>query len=144
MTWYILDSDHVTLQQRRHPVVVQRLADVSSAHVFVSIVTVEEQLRGWLALIRRAPAPERLIAAYASLHRAVGYFAQVNILDYSVDAANHFASLRAQRIRIGTQDLRIAAMTLAVSGILVTRNRVDFQQVPGLFLEDWSEMISAC
>ena len=107
-------------------------------------MTVEEQLRGWLALILRAPTPERLIAAYASLPRAVGYFAQVNILDYSVDAANHFAALRAPRIRIGTQDWRIAAMTLAVGGILVTRNRVDFQQVPGLFLEDWSKMSSSC
>jgi tRNA(fMet)-specific endonuclease VapC len=136
MTWYILDSDHVTLHQRRHLVVLQRLAGVSSARVFVSIVTVEEQLRGWLALIRRASPPERLSAAYTSLHRVVAYFAQVNILDYSEAAANHFAALRAQRIRIGTQDLRIAAMTLAVSGILVTRNRIDFQQVPGLLLED--------
>jgi tRNA(fMet)-specific endonuclease VapC len=144
MSCYILDSDHVTLHQRRHPVVIQRLAGVPSARVFVSIVTVEEQLRGWLALIRRAPTPERLIAAYTSLHRAVAYFAQVNILDSSDAAANHFAALRAQRIRIGTQDLRIAAMTLAVSGILVTRNRIDFQQVPGLLLEDWSEMLSSC
>jgi tRNA(fMet)-specific endonuclease VapC len=144
MTRYILDSDHVTLHQRRDPAVVQRLAGVPSARVFVPIVTVEEQLRGWLALIRRAPTPERLIAAYASLHRAVVYFALVNILDYSEDAANHFAALRAQRIRIGTQDLRIAAMTLAVSGILVTRNRRDFQQVPDLLLEDWSEMVSSC
>jgi tRNA(fMet)-specific endonuclease VapC len=96
MSCYILDSDHVTLHQRRHPVVIQRLAGVPSARVFVSIVTVEEQLRGWLALIRRAPTPERLIAAYTSLHRAVAYFAQVNILDYSDAAANHFAALRAK------------------------------------------------
>jgi len=144
MTWYILDSDHVTLHQRQHPVVVQRLGGVPPARVFVSIVTVEEQLRGWLALIRRAPTPERLIAAYTSLHQVVVYFARINILDYSEDAAHHFAALRAQRIRIGTQDLRIAAITLAVSGILVTRNRVDVQQVPGLLLEDWSEMISSC
>jgi tRNA(fMet)-specific endonuclease VapC len=96
MTWYILDSDHVSLHQRRHPVVVQRLAAVPSARVFVSIVTVEEQLRGWLALIRRAPAPERLITAYTSLHWAVVYFARVNIFDYSEDAANYFLALRAQ------------------------------------------------
>ena len=144
MTWYILDSDHVTLHQRQQPIVVQHLAGVLSAHVFVPIVTVEEQLRGWLALIRRAPTPERRIAAYTSLHRAVVYFTRINILAYSETAANHFAALRAQRIRIGTQDLRIAAMTLAVSGILVTRNRVDCLQVPGLLLEDWSEMISSC
>jgi tRNA(fMet)-specific endonuclease VapC len=114
------------------------LTVVPSDQVLVPIVTVEEQLRGWLALIRRAQTPEQLIAAYASLHRAVAYFAQVIILDYSADAASHFASLRAQKIRIGTQDLRIAAMTLAAGAVLVTRNQRDFQQVPGLLLEDWS------
>jgi tRNA(fMet)-specific endonuclease VapC len=136
---YILDSDHVTLQQRQHPAVVERLAAVPADQVAVSIVTVEEQLRGWLALIRRgAQTPGRLTAAYAGLHRAVAYFAQVNILDYSEAAASHFAALRAQKVRIGTQDLRIAAIALAASGVLVTRNRQDFHHVPNLVLEDWS------
>ena len=143
MTWYLLDSDHVSLHQRRHPALVHRLASVPPDDVFVTIVTVEEQLRGWLAVIRRASTPERLIAAYASLHRTVTYFVQVNLLDYSADAASHFAALHAQRIRIGTQDLRIAAIALAVGGILITRNRHDFQQVPGLLLEDWSKMPSS-
>ena len=138
MTWYLLDSDHVSLHQRRHPAVVQHLASMPPDHVFVTIVTVEEQLRGWLAVIRRASTPERLIAAYASLHRAVTYFARVNLLDYSADAASHFTALRRQRVRVGTQDLRIAAMALAVGGTLITRNQRDFQQVPGLLLEDWS------
>ena len=136
---YVLDSDHVTLHQRQHPAVVERLAVVPADQISVSIVTVEEQLRGWLALIRRgAQNPERLTAAYAGLHRAVAYFAKVNILDYSEAAASHFAVLRAQKIRIGTQDLRIAAIALTASAVLVTRNRQDFRHVPHLVLEDWS------
>ncbi|WP_366839181.1 hypothetical protein [Nostoc sp. LPT] len=43
-----------------------------------------------------------------------------------------------QRIRIGTQDLRIAAITLSVNGILVTCNRKDFEKVTNLHLEDWT------
>jgi tRNA(fMet)-specific endonuclease VapC len=70
----------------------------------------------------------------------VTYFARVNLLDYSADAAGHFAAWRSQRVRVGTQDLRIAAMALAVGGTLITRNRRDFQQVPGLLLEDWSTL----
>jgi tRNA(fMet)-specific endonuclease VapC len=139
MTVYILDSDHATRHQREDPAVMQRLATVLSDQVFVTIVIVEEQMRGWLALIRRAQTPERLIPAYASLHRAVAYFARINILDYDEAAANHFAVLRGQKIRIGTQDLRIAAVALAASGVLVTRNRSDFQQVPGLVPDDWSQ-----
>jgi tRNA(fMet)-specific endonuclease VapC len=139
MTLYILDSDHTTLHQREDRAVVQRFATVPSDQVSVTIVTVEEQMRGWLALLRRAQTPERLIPAYASLHRAVAYFARVPILDYDEAAANLFAALRAQKIRIGTHDLRIAAIALATGGVLVTRNRSDFQPVPGLVLEDWSQ-----
>lgn len=138
---YILDSDHVSLHQRQNPAVVQRLATIPSEQVFVSIVTIEEQLRGWLNLIRRAQTSERLTTAYTSLRRAVGYFAQVNVMDYSEAAATHFAALRAQRIRIGTQDLRIAAIALAANATLVSRNHRDFQQVPDLLLEDWSQSV---
>jgi tRNA(fMet)-specific endonuclease VapC len=144
MTGYILDSDHISLHQRQHLAIVQRLAEKPPTQVFVTIVTVEEQLRGWLAVIRRSSTPERLIAAYTSLHRTVIYFARVNILDYGEDASNYFAALRDQRLRIGTQDLRIASIALAVGAIVVTRNRRDFQQVPGLVLEDWSEIRSPC
>jgi tRNA(fMet)-specific endonuclease VapC len=119
----------------------QHLLAIPPDQVFVSIVTVEEQLRGWLALIRRAQVPEGLISAYASLHRAVVYFATVNILDYGEVAARHVSALRAQRIRIGTQDLRIAAVSLAANAILVTRNQNDFRQVPNLIVEDWSRPI---
>ncbi|MEH2292429.1 type II toxin-antitoxin system VapC family toxin [Nostoc sp.] len=43
-----------------------------------------------------------------------------------------------QRIRIGTQDLRIASITLSMNGILVTRNRKDFEKLPNWRLEDWT------
>jgi tRNA(fMet)-specific endonuclease VapC len=45
---------------------------------------------------------------------------------------------RIRHIRIGTQDLKIAATALANRLPLVTGNRRDFAKVPGLVIEDWS------
>lgn len=135
MTLYVLDSDHTTLHQHGNRPVVQRLAAVPADEVFVSIVTVEEQLRGWLALIRRAKSSERLVTAYSSLHQAVVYYGRLGILDFTESANLHIANLRRQRIRIGTQDLRIAAIALAAGATLLTRIRRDFEKVPGLVVQ---------
>jgi tRNA(fMet)-specific endonuclease VapC len=62
----------------------------------------------------------------------------VNLLDFNDAAYNYYQSLRQQQIRIGTQDLRIAAITLANQTVVVTRNQQDFSKVPDLSLEDWT------
>jgi len=49
-----------------------------------------------------------------------------------------FRKLQASRVRIGTMDLRIAAIAIANDATLLTRNLSDFGKVPGLRAEDWS------
>jgi len=46
--------------------------------------------------------------------------------------------LKSKKIRIGTMDLKIAAIAIANDAILVTRNLVDFEKVPGLNAQDWT------
>ena len=43
-----------------------------------------------------------------------------------------------QRVRIGTMDLKIAAIVLAHDATLLSRNLSDFRKVPGLKVEDWT------
>jgi tRNA(fMet)-specific endonuclease VapC len=47
------------------------------------------------------------------------------------------ASLKARHVRIGTMDLRIASIALSLDAIVLTRNLVDFERVPGLRVENW-------
>jgi tRNA(fMet)-specific endonuclease VapC len=61
------------------------------------------------------------------------------MVNFTEEAHDRFIDLRRQGIRIGTQDLRIAAICLVNQLTLVTRNRQDFTQVPGLVLQDWTQ-----
>ena len=103
----------------------------------VTVVTVEEQMRGWLAEIRRHHDLHRQIAPYAKLQRQVEAFGDWIILPWDADAADLFVKLRHQGLRIGNLDLKIACIALAHDATLLTRNATDFAQVPGLRIENW-------
>lgn len=60
----------------------------------------------------------------------------VQLLGYEVNAADEFERLRQTKVRVGTKDLRIAAICLANDATLLTRNSQDFGRVPGLRFED--------
>ena len=138
MTLYVLDTDHVSLAQRGHPHVAARIEATPPEQLAVSIVTVQEQLRGRLAQVRHARNTAALILAYERLHETFTFYLTVPIVDFDERAAAIVDNLRQRRVRIGTLDLRIAAMALVTGATLVTRNRRDFEQVPGLVTEDWS------
>ena len=138
MSFWVLDTDHVSLFQQNHPILTERINAVNPEEIGVTVITLEEQFYGRLNGIRRANSPEKLISAYAKLSATWNYFATVNLLDFDLDASNCFAELLRQKIRIGTQDLRIAAVVMSRNAILVTRNRRDFERVPGLRFEDWT------
>jgi len=135
---YVLDTDTVTHQQMGRASVLQRLASLSPDRVFTTVVTLREQVRGRLTAVDQASEGDDLLLAYDRLLATVRYFARVNVLPFTPAAAATLQKLRDQRIRIGTQDLRIAAIVLAVGGTLVTSNRRDFEKVPGLTIEDWN------
>lgn len=139
MAPYILDTDQVSLSQREHPRVLQRMAATGSKNLATTIITAEEQISGRFTVIKRAATGEKLVRAYEDLQDTLGYFTTLTVLPFTAAANAYYETLRRQGIRIGTQDLRIAAIVLSTNGTLVTRNWKDFRRVPGLRLEDWSQ-----
>ncbi len=135
----VLDTDHSSELGYRSVPGLRLLARLQahSADATITAITVEEQLRGWLAEIRRHTDPHQHIRDYARLVRQVELHASLAVLPWDADAVRHFEMLKAQRVRIGTNDLKIAAIVLAHDATLLTRNLKDFAQVPGLKVENW-------
>lgn len=138
MSFWVLDTDHITLFQNQHPVVIQRVIKTDPNAITVTIITVEEQVKGWLNAIQQSSQSNRLIWGYKGLQDGLKFFQTIQVLDFDQDAYNCYIELVRQKVRIGTRDLRIAATVISKNGILVTRNRQDFERVPGLRFEDWS------
>jgi tRNA(fMet)-specific endonuclease VapC len=105
--------------------------------VFTTVITVEEELRGVLARTHRAKDDAERILSYQKLMERVSFFARWVVLPLDAESATAFARFRRQGVRIGTQDLRIACITLAHNATLLTRNTRDFLHVPGLRMENW-------
>ena len=107
------------------------------ASVFSCIVAAEESLQGWISLVRRERAGPAQIHGYDFLQRTIGTLASLTILPFDDEAAAMFQMLETLRPRIGTMDLKIAAICLVHDATLLTRNLVDFEKVPGLKVENW-------
>ena len=138
MTLWILDTDHISLYQRGDLNVINRLSSANPKNLAVTVISLEEQMYGRLSEIKRATSAISLITAYSRLEITLDYFKSVQMLPFEQNAHTSFESLIRQKLRVGTQDLRIAAIALSVNGIVVTRNQKDFGKVPNLQVENWA------
>jgi tRNA(fMet)-specific endonuclease VapC len=138
---YLLDTDHLSVLERGGIAAERlrrRLLTVSPDEIAATVISYEEQTRGWLGYIARARSPEEQVTAYGYLQRHLHVFCAVPLVAFDPAAAAIMRQLQALRIRIGTMDLKIASVALAQDASLLTRNVADFQKVPGLHIEDWT------
>lgn len=135
---YLLDTDHVSLFQKRQATIVRRIAQLNPDQVVVSVVTAEEQIRGWFKVVRRYYHAEKVVWAYQGFTEALRFYNTVTVLTFEQLAFQHFQMLRGQKLRIGSQDLRIASIALANECVVITRNSKDFSKIPNLLIEDWT------
>lgn len=138
MSLYLWDTDHFSLFQRGHPQLTARFQQTSLGEVAVTVITAEELIRGRLAKISAAPNEPDRVEQLRWFSATLELLKDFPVQDYTDAAQVIFEKLRRQKLRIGSQDMRIAAITLATSSILVTRNAVDFNKVPGLTIQDWT------
>ncbi len=134
------DADVLTDILGGDPALAAKAAEIPPHEQVVPIIVVEEILRGRLHSIREAESGKSKLTvtrAYELFDQTLDAFRNVVTLPYSPAADALYGQWRRQKMRGGTHDMRIAAICVAHSATLVSRNRRDFDQMPGLCLEVW-------
>jgi tRNA(fMet)-specific endonuclease VapC len=135
---FVLDTDTVSLYQRRHAKVVAAISGHSMDLLALCSVTLEEQISGWSALARTALTPQDQEHAAMFLTALVVSWNKFALVPLTVSAVTRFEQLVKAKLNVKRNDLRIAAIALELGATIVTRNRRDFGRIPGLAIEDWS------
>jgi tRNA(fMet)-specific endonuclease VapC len=95
----LLDTDHVNvLKYPDHPRFARRTTQLNTAadqDIATTAITVEEQMRGWLAWINRADDVRRQVPAYQELLRLFDFFSCWHVLPFDEQAASAFQGLHA-------------------------------------------------
>ena len=141
MALYILDTDHMSILERENDeqrTLRARLRGHPSDDIATTIVSFEEQVKGWTSHLAKAGTTNQQIARYRKLKLQLNNYCRTTVVDFDERSGEHFERLRKARARAGTMDLKIAAIALANDATLLTRNLRDFEKVPGLKVEDWT------
>lgn len=140
---YILDTDHLSLLGRADSPGAQRLrfrlAGLKPEERITTIITFEEQMRGWMSHLAQSRSLVRQVEAYRRLKEFLDRYLKITVLEFDEAAAAEFERLKQSRLRIGAMDLKIASIALAHNATVLTRNLKDFNRVSGLRVEDWTE-----
>jgi tRNA(fMet)-specific endonuclease VapC len=115
------------------------LDEFPSDEIVTTIITYEEQMRGWMAFLARMRSIDEQVFAYETLKQYFDYFKTLTVIEFDKNAAEIYKNLKSNKIRIGSMDLKIASIAISHSAILVSRNLKDFEEIPDLIVKDWAK-----
>ena len=131
---YMLDTNICIYAIKHKPEkVFQKLQEVEPEDVCISSVTYAELVHG----VEKSAAVEKNRLALSML------LANIEILDFDVDAANCYGKIRADLEKKGTPivplDMMIAGHAQSRGYTVVTNNVKEFFRVSNLKIENWAE-----
>jgi tRNA(fMet)-specific endonuclease VapC len=133
MLKYLLDTNIVIYTMKNRPQQVKRRFQQHHGRMGISTVTLGELVFG----AEHSQQVERNLADIEA------FTARLEVLPFDNKAAYHFGQIRATLYRIGQPigpyDMMIAGHARASGLNLITNNVKEFERVPGLLLENWSQ-----
>ncbi|MBP3900814.1 MAG: type II toxin-antitoxin system VapC family toxin [Blautia sp.] len=131
---YMLDTNICIYAIKHKPEkVFHKLQEVEPEDVCVSSVTYAELVHG----VEKSAAVEKNRLALSLL------LANIDIMDFDVNAADHYGKIRAALEKKGTPigplDMMIAGHAQSLGLTIVTNNVKEFSRVDNLKIENWAE-----
>ena len=131
MLKYMLDTNIVIYTIKNRPEQVRAAFNKHSGQMCISSITWGELVFG----AEKSSKPEQNLKDIELLG------ANLEILDFGREAAEHFGQIRSELYAagkpIGPYDMMIAGHARSEALVLVTNNENEFERVDGLRLENW-------
>ncbi|MGM0540385.1 MAG: type II toxin-antitoxin system tRNA(fMet)-specific endonuclease VapC [Thermodesulfobacteriota bacterium] len=133
MTEYMLDTNMCIAIMKGHPNVCSKIISIDPSQVSISGIVLAELTNGVCKSVQKK-RNQKALKDFCSM---------CTIFDWPAQAADTYGQIRAslekQERAIGANDLLIAAHAKHMGMILITNNTREFERVPGLHIEDWSQ-----
>ena len=131
---YMIDTNICIYAIKHKPEkVFQKLQTIHPEDVCISSVTYAELVHG----VEKSAAVEKNRLALSIL------LANMEILDFDVDAADYYGKIRADLEKKGTPigplDMMIAGHAQSLGYTVITNNMKEFSRVAALKIENWAE-----
>lgn len=97
----ILDTDCLSLLERQTSEAYFRLQakldEFPSSEIVTTIITYEEQMRGWMSYLARMGSIDEQVFAYETLKQYFDYFKTLTIIEFDKNAADIFKNLKSNK-----------------------------------------------
>jgi tRNA(fMet)-specific endonuclease VapC len=146
---FVLDTDTFTHFVDGDDAFISARANANLERLWISVVTIEEVMRGALNSLNdaRDPNPQRrrrtrtaitVVEAYQFLFQSLNIFHRFQVMPYTADAERVFQGFPSGLRTRHPNDCRIAASAVEHGFTVVTCNTRDYVNLPGVLIEDWS------